>query len=296
MVFVKSNIPTIDTVTPYTPLELEGRDIYVSEGCYVCHSQVVRPFRYETDRYGEYSKIGEFVYDHPYQWGSRRIGPDLARAGVVTGPMFKSAAWHYSHFMDPQKMNVQSTMPKYPWFATKEVNLEGTPAKIRAMQKLGVPYPEGYDQQAVEDLKSQGSEIAANLNSSGIEVSPTSQMVAMIAYLHKLGRDISQPLAEEAVPMELAPVTLPVGQADFDAAKENYLKICAACHGPEGNGIPPAFPSLVDEEWLHGNKPEEIVRSISEGYPLKGMVGYKNQLSGSQINQLASYILNVLNQ
>ncbi len=190
MLFVKSNIPTIDAVVPYTPLELEGRDVYIKEGCYTCHSQVIRPFRWETDRYGDYSKIGEFVYDHPYLWGSRRTGPDLARAGNVNGPMYKNAAWHYNHFMDPRKLNDQSIMPNYAWFARKDVNLEMTPKKIRAMQTLGVPYPEGYDEVAVEDLMRQAEEIVADLLNSGIEIEPTKEMVAMIAYMHKLGRDI----------------------------------------------------------------------------------------------------------
>jgi cytochrome c oxidase cbb3-type subunit I/II len=190
MIFIKSNIPTIDAVTPYTPLELEGRDVYIKEGCYTCHSQVIRPFRWETDRYGDYSKIGEFVYDHPFQWGSRRTGPDLARAGNVSGPMYKNAAWHYNHFMDPRKLNDQSIMPNYAWFARKDINLDLTPNKIRAMQTLGVPYPEGYDQVAVDDLMAQAEEIVAELKKSGIDVEPTKQMVAMIAYLHKLGGDI----------------------------------------------------------------------------------------------------------
>lgn len=190
MIFIKSNIPTIDAVTPYTPLELEGRDVYVKEGCYTCHSQVIRPFRWETDRYGDYSKIGEFVYDHPFLWGSRRTGPDLARAGFVNGPMYKNSAWHYNHFMDPQKMNEQSIMPRYDWFAKKDVNLDMTPNKIRAMQTLGVPYPEGFDEQAVDDLLWQANQIVAGLKLSGIEIEPTKEMVAMIAYMHKLGRDI----------------------------------------------------------------------------------------------------------
>jgi cytochrome c oxidase cbb3-type subunit I/II len=191
MTFVKSNVPTIEAVKPYTPLELEGRDIYIKNGCYVCHSQMVRPFRWETDRYGEYSKIGEFVYDHPFQWGSRRTGPDLARAGDINSPVYKNAAWHYNHFMDPQKMNEKSIMPTYKWFAEKEINLELTPAKIRAMQTLGVPYPEGYDEEAVDDLKKQAQDIVDDLKNSGIEIEPTKEMVAVIAYLHKLGRDIS---------------------------------------------------------------------------------------------------------
>ena len=163
-------------------------------------------------------------------------------------------------------------MPKYPWLEKKEINLELTPAKIRAMQTLGVPYPEGYDQVAVEDLRKQGAEVTANLLASGIEVSPTSQMVAIIAYLHKLGRDISQVPGTGGKEPVLVPVTLPAAQADLDAGKVNYLKICAACHGIEGTGIPPAFPSLVDGEWLHGSSPEEVVRSIANGYPEKGMI------------------------
>ena len=190
MIFIKSNIPTIDTVTPYTPLELEGRDVYVKEGCYTCHSQQVRPFRWETDRYGDYSKIGEFVYDHPFLWGSRRTGPDLARAGYVNGPMYKNSAWHYKHFMDPQKINEQSIMPRYDWFAEKDINLDMVPKKIRAMQTLGVPYPEGFDEKAVDELLWQADQIVAELKLSGIEIEPTKEMVAMIAYMHKLGRDI----------------------------------------------------------------------------------------------------------
>jgi cytochrome c oxidase cbb3-type subunit I/II len=191
MIFIKSNVPTLEAVTPYTPLELEGRDIYVKEGCYTCHSQMIRPFRWETDRYGEYSKIGEFVYDHPFLWGSRRTGPDLGRAGNMDGPMYKNAAWHYNHFMDPQKMNEQSIMPRYDWFARKDVDLDMVPAKIRAMQTLGVPYPEGYDELAVDDLLDQAQQIVNDLKNSNIDIEPTRQMVAMIAYMHKLGRDIS---------------------------------------------------------------------------------------------------------
>ena len=190
MIFIKSNIPTIDTVVPYSPLELEGRDVYIREGCYTCHSQSIRPFRWETDRYGDYSKIGEFVYDHPFLWGSRRTGPDLARGGYVNGPMYKNAAWHYNHFMDPQKMNEQSIMPRYDWFSDKDIDLEMTPKKIRAMQTLGVPYPEGYDQEAVDELIWQAEQIVAELKASGIDIEPTKEMVAMIAYMHKLGRDI----------------------------------------------------------------------------------------------------------
>jgi cytochrome c oxidase cbb3-type subunit I/II len=299
MIFIKSNVPTIDSVKPYTPLELEGRDIYISEGCYVCHSQMVRPFRWETDRYGEYSKIGEFVYDHPYQWGSRRTGPDLGRAGVIGGPMYKNAAWHYNHFMDPQKMNEQSIMPNYAWFAEKDVDLEMTPKKIRAMQTLGVPYEEGYDQKAAVDYMTQAKLIVDDLKTSGIEIEPTKQMVAMIAYMHKLGKDISvpaEPVAGPSAEIEEKEVELLTSQADLDAGQQIFQTTCVACHGPEGKGIPPAFPSLVDDEWINGNSPSQVYNSIANGNVVKGMVPYKNQYSEKQITQLVSYILTELNK
>ena len=116
MMKVDSNIPKISSVKPYSPLELAGRDIYISDGCYNCHSQQVRPLRYETDRYGEYSKIGEFVYDHPFQWGSRRTGPDLARAGFIGSSTYKTAIWHYNHFNKPQEMFPQSFFFLSPWY------------------------------------------------------------------------------------------------------------------------------------------------------------------------------------
>jgi cytochrome c oxidase cbb3-type subunit I/II len=191
LIVVKSNIPSIQSVQPYTPLELEGRDIYVREGCYTCHSQMVRPFRSETERYGEYSKEGEFVYDHPFQWGSKRTGPDLARAGVKDGKMFKTAAWHYNHFMDPRSMSPESIMPKYQWLAKQNLDISHLKRKIEVMQTLGVPYPEGYSEKAAADLKSQAETIAAELKAAGIDLAADKEMIAVIAYLHKLGSDIS---------------------------------------------------------------------------------------------------------
>lgn len=191
MLKVESNIPKIESVTPYSPLELQGRDIYLANGCYNCHSQMVRPLRYETDRYGEYSKIGEFVYDYPFQWGSRRTGPDLARTGYIGSSTYKTAIWHYNHFLKPLEMNPQSIMPEYPWLIENTVDLDVIPKKIRAMQTLGVPYPDGYDEQAVADYKSQAEGIVADLKESSVEVSYDKEVIAIIAYLHKLGRDIS---------------------------------------------------------------------------------------------------------
>ena len=191
MMKVESNVPKISSVKPYSPLELAGRDVYISNGCYNCHSQQVRPLRYETDRYGEYSKIGEFVYDHPFQWGSRRSGPDLARAGYIGSSTYKTAIWHYNHFMKPLEMIPQTIMPAYTWLADKEVNLNMIPKKIKVMQTLGVPYEKDYDKKAIEDYNTQAKLIADELKASGVTVNPNSEMVAIIAYLHKLGRDIS---------------------------------------------------------------------------------------------------------
>lgn len=182
---VKSNVPTIASVKPYTPLELEGRDIYIREGCYVCHSQMIRPFRSETERYGEYSKAGEFVYDHPFQWGSERTGPDLHRIGGKY-----PSAWHYNHMMDPVSMSPGSIMPPFPWLISNDLNVSHTAAKIRAMQKLGVPYPKGYAENAVNDLEAQAEKIAKDLEESGIVVAPGKEIIALIAYLQRLGTDI----------------------------------------------------------------------------------------------------------
>jgi cytochrome c oxidase cbb3-type subunit I/II len=182
---VKSNVPTIASVKPYTPLELEGRDIYLREGCYTCHSQMIRPFRDEVARYGEYSKAGESIYDHPFQWGSKRTGPDLAREGGKYPD-----SWHFNHMFEPTSMSEGSVMPPYPWLIRKQINVKETPKKIRAMQKLGVPYPEGYDQLAVADMEKQAEGIRKTLAADKIEVKSDREIVALIAYLQRLGKDI----------------------------------------------------------------------------------------------------------
>lgn len=189
---VKSNIPTIESVKPYTPLELEGRDLYIREGCYNCHSQMVRPFRDEVARYGEYSKAGEFVYDHPFQWGSKRTGPDLAREG--TGKLKRSDSWHYDHLIDPISMSTGSIMPKYGWLEENVLDASNLEGKINGMRKLGVPYPEGYETEAMADLQAQADSIANNiateLNDPGFKDLSDKEIVALIAYLQRLGTDI----------------------------------------------------------------------------------------------------------
>jgi len=182
---IKENIPTITSVKPYTPLELQGRDIYIREGCYNCHSQMMRPFRYEVKRYGDYSKAGEFVYDHPFQWGSKRTGPDLARIGGKYND-----AWHFNHMLEPSSMAPGSIMPSYPFLFTTDLDKGTTMSKIHAMRKLGVPYPEGYESIANDDIDKQAASIANSLKENKIEIEKGKEIVALIAYLQRLGKDI----------------------------------------------------------------------------------------------------------
>ncbi len=182
---IKSNVPTITSVTPYTPLELHGRDIYIREGCVGCHTQMIRPFRSETERYGEYSKAGEFVYDHPFLWGSKRTGPDLHRIGEKY-----SNSWHYNHMLAPDAVSTGSIMPAYPWLFEQVVDKGTTKAKINALRRIGVPYEEGYEERANDDFDKQAGEVARSLKADGIEVAPETEIIALIAYLQRLGVDI----------------------------------------------------------------------------------------------------------
>ncbi len=182
---IKSNIPTIASVRPYTPLELQGRDIYIREGCNNCHSQLVRPFRSETERYGEYSKAGEFVYDHPFLWGSKRTGPDLHRVGGKYPNL-----WHYLHMENPRSMSPGSIMPSYPWLLTNDLDISNTPTKINVMRSIGVPYPEGYENVANDDLTKQAEQITLDLQKNGAPAEPNKEIIALIAYLQRLGTDI----------------------------------------------------------------------------------------------------------
>ncbi|MEZ5043022.1 MAG: cytochrome-c oxidase, cbb3-type subunit I [Saprospiraceae bacterium] len=187
MMMIDENVPKIASVKPYTPLELEGRDIYIREGCLGCHSQMIRPFRSETERYGEYSKSGEFVYDRPFLWGSKRTGPDLHRVGGKYPD-----SWHYNHMLDPESMSPGSIMPAYPWLFRRTLNTDYTAAKIKVLQQLNTPYPEGYADIAVEDLKAQAAQVAKRLKGDGVEQEglENKEIIALVAYLQRLGTDI----------------------------------------------------------------------------------------------------------
>ncbi|MFO1487677.1 MAG: cytochrome-c oxidase, cbb3-type subunit I [Verrucomicrobiota bacterium] len=183
---VKENVPTISSVKPYTPLELLGRDIYIREGCLGCHSQMIRPFRSETERYGEYSKAGEFVYDHPFTWGSKRTGPDLHRVGGKYPD-----AWHYNHMDDPRSTSPGSIMPRYPWLLTQKLETDVLAPRIKALRKVGVPYPDGYENgEAQKELETQAAQVVANLKTGSVEAKSDKEIIAVIAYLQRLGKDI----------------------------------------------------------------------------------------------------------
>lgn len=201
---VDDYVPRIASVKPYTPLELEGRDLYIREGCVSCHSQMIRPFRSEIERYGEYSKSGEFVYDHPFLWGSKRTGPDLHRIGGKY-----SDSWHFNHMYDPQSTSPGSIMPSYRWLISSELDKSKTERKMRALTKVGVPYTDEEIENAQQSMAEQGAAIEQNLYSdpdfansyeadkqyaqeNGLDFVEMRdrEIVALIAYLQRLGTDI----------------------------------------------------------------------------------------------------------
>ena len=168
---------------PYTPLELAGREIYIREGCYNCHSQMIRTLVSDVLRYGPYSKLGESIYDYPFQWGSKRTGPDLARVGGKYPNL-----WHYEHMLDPRSTSVNSIMPSYPWLYKQDIDVNGLPSKIRVLQKLGVPYAFNDLDSVRKSVEAQQKEIVDDLAKSGVKVQPEREIIALIAYLQKLGK------------------------------------------------------------------------------------------------------------
>jgi len=174
---------------PYRALELEGRDIYLREGCYNCHSQMIRPFRSEQQRYGEPSTMSDSQFDHPFQWGSKRTGPDLAREGSKYPNV-----WHYQHLSDPRAVSPGSNMPPYAQLASDTLDFAQTEEKLKAMRSVGVPYDDHAIQTAAEDARSQGREISADLHSAGVELAANAEMVALIAYLQRLGTAVPEPV------------------------------------------------------------------------------------------------------
>ena len=183
---VQEEVASISSVKPYTPLELEGRDLYIREGCNNCHSQMVRPFRHELERYGEYGKPGETVYDRPFLWGSKRTGPDLMRVGGKYPDL-----WHVRHMQDPRLVTPNSLMPPYAWLLEWELDLDDTSTKLSVLKSLGTPYTDAEVTSAASDARSQAAAIARNVEASG---GPSGledkEIIALVAYLQRLGTDI----------------------------------------------------------------------------------------------------------
>lgn len=181
----------LEGIEPYTPLEVAGRDIYIREGCYVCHSQWIRPFRSETLRYGEWSRAGEYKWDHPFQLGSRRTGPDLARVGGKYPD-----SWHYDHMRDPREITPASIMPSYSWLHTSKVDPADIQASMRALATVGLPYTDADIQGAPDAMKKQGEEIVERLKGANINAAPDDEIIALIAYLQNLGVDGKKAIAD----------------------------------------------------------------------------------------------------
>ncbi len=213
MYLIKENVPTISSVKPYTPLEVLGRDLYIREGCVGCHSQMIRPFRSETERYGDYSKSGEFVYDHPFLWGSKRTGPDLHRIGGKYPD-----AWHYNHMDDPRTTSPGSIMPRYSWLLTQKLDTSSLPARIGALRKVGVPYPAGYEQIAGKELQAQSAKVVQNLATGSVKAESDKEIIALIAYLQRLGTDIKATGA--TVAPAVAPVEAPKKAAQINSTEQ----------------------------------------------------------------------------
>jgi cytochrome c oxidase cbb3-type subunit I/II len=199
---IRSNVPTIASVKPYTPLELAGRDLYIREGCFNCHSQMVRPFRHETERFGEYSKPGESVYDHPFLWGSRRIGPDLAREGGKFPDL-----WHVRHMNDPRSITAKSIMPPYRHLLTRQLDFDGIQRRVDVMAMLGVPYGEAVNAGVAARLAhEQATALAQGIEAQGGPAGlADKEITALVAYLQRLGKDI------KAAPPAVAHATTTTG-------------------------------------------------------------------------------------
>jgi cytochrome c oxidase cbb3-type subunit 2 len=208
--WIDNTIEKVEGMRPYTPLEQAGRDIYIREGCYVCHSQMIRPFRDEVERYGHYSLAAESMYDHPFQWGSKRTGPDLARVGGRY-----SDTWHVDHLKDPRSVVPESIMPSYAFLAETELNVPDPAANLTALRRVGVPYTDADIEKAANDLVAQADPDAdagdlaerypkAQIRDYDGDPTRVTEMDALVAYLQMLGTlvDVDSAAAQEALTKE----------------------------------------------------------------------------------------------
>ncbi len=288
--FMPSTQPVKEYVKPYTAIELEGRDIYIREGCNNCHTQTVRPIRTEVARYGDYSKPEEFAYDRPFLWGSKRTGPDLARVGGKYPD-----AWHYKHMNDPRSMFAKSNMPAYGWLAKRELDTSLTYKKIKV---LGYGYTEEEVRRQIDEYRRKVTSPDYPAKKIRDEITPPelrdklTEMDAIVAYLQKLGRDYKQ--TQKGVVQAAAVETFTEVKNPYEGKKEAieegkkiYQQKCAACHGPDGTGS--IGPNLVDEEWKYGGSDREVMISIKNGRP-GGMPAWGNTMSEDDIWKVIAFI------
>ena len=259
--FMPSTAPVLRGVKPYTAAELEGRDIYIREGCNNCHTQTVRPLPPEVARYGDYSRAGEFIYDRPFLWGSKRTGPDLARVGGKYPD-----SWHYQHMKDPQSMFPKSNMPAYAWLAEGKIDTTYTERK---MKTLGFP----YTQEEIRALEKK------------------TEMDVLVAYLQKLGRDLKE--IEKGSAVAAAEAAAP-GRNPFDKnadaireGKETFERNCAVCHGKDGKGG--IGPNLLKKDLKFGRADKDLYASIAKGRP-GGMPDWESKLGGDRIWKVIAYL------
>ncbi len=290
--FLPSTQPVSDYIKPYTAIELEGRDIYIREGCNNCHTQTVRPLRTEVIRYGEYSKPEEFAYDRPFLWGSRRTGPDLNRVGGKYPD-----SWHYKHMNDPRSMFPKSNMPAYGWLAKRKLD---TSYSFKKVSILGYGYSEDEVNRQIQEYRKKVTSPTYNAKAIRDQITPPelrnelTEMDAIVAYLQKLGRDVKMLKKKEAVKVAEAadrPGALKnpfEGKADaIKEGKEIFQNNCSACHGDDGKGG--IGPDLTDNEWKYGSSDEAIFNSVAKGRP-GGMPPWEGSLGKERIWKVIAYI------
>lgn len=288
--FLPSTQPVKEYVKPYTAVELEGRDIYMREGCNNCHTQTVRPIRTEVARYGDYSKPEEFAYDRPFLWGSKRTGPDLARVGGKYPD-----SWHYKHMNDPRSMFAKSNMPAYGWLARRPLD---TSLSYKKTKVLGYGYTEEEVKRQIEEYRRKVTSADYPAKKIRDEITPPelrdklTEMDAIVAYLQKLGRDYKE--SHKAVVQAAAVETFAEVRNPFEGNREAiergkkiFAEKCAACHGPDATGS--IGPSLVDDEWKYGGTDREVMISIKNGRP-GGMPAWGNLLSEEDIWKVIAYL------
>lgn len=288
--FMPSTQPVSKYVKPYSAIELEGRDIYIREGCNNCHTQTVRPLRTEVARYGEYSKPEEFAYDRPFLWGSRRTGPDLARIGGKYPD-----SWHLQHTVDPQSMFPKSNMPPYRWLAGKKLDTKWT---FRKISVLGYGLSEEEVTKQLEDFRKKvtsedypSRSVRERVLRKNVQDEIT-ELDALVAYIQKIGRDLKELEKREkgaitAKSTVEAKNPYEASQVDISEIKKVFLEHCASCHGEDGKGK--IGPDLTDNEWKYGSTDTELFSSVSGGRP-GGMPPFKSLIGEEKIWKAITYI------